>query len=59
MCPLVVLNNMSPLLLTLCTDPLIETFLACQLGCYVGDKCATVFVYADDIILVSSTKWAM
>ena len=50
---------MSPLLFTLYTDPLIENLKSSRLGCYVGDKCASVFVYADDIILLSPTKCAM
>jgi len=50
---------MSPLLFTLYTDPLIEDLIISNFGCYMGDKCASVFVYADDIILLSPTKYAM
>ena len=49
----------SPLLFTLYVDILIERVIGSQLGCYVGDKCSSIFLYADDIILLSPSRTAL
>lgn len=49
----------SPLLFTVYTDSLIRNIKDSKLGCHVGEKCAAVFVYADDIILLAPTRFAM
>ena len=50
---------MSPLLFTLYVDILIKRLLSINVGCYIGSVCSAVFVYADDIILLSPTRKAM
>ena len=50
---------MSPLLFTLYVDVLIKRLINTKVGCYVGSVCSSVFVYADDIILLSPTRRAM
>lgn len=41
------------------TEPLTGNLMSCQLGCYVGEKCASIFVYVDHIILWSPFKSAI
>ena len=50
---------MSPLLFTLYVDVLITKLIDTNVGCYIGNVCSAVFVYADDIILLSPTRRAM
>ena len=50
---------MSPKLFTLYTDILINNIVNCGLGCYMGDLCCSIIMYADDIILLSPTRTAM
>ena len=50
---------LSPLLFTLYTNPLIGKIVKTGLGCHIGDKCASIFIYADDIILLSPSRSAM
>ena len=40
-------------------EPLINNIIMSKQGCYIGDKCASVFVYADDIILLTPTRGSM
>ena len=49
----------SPILFTLYTNSLIEKVRESKLGCHVGNKCAAIFVYADDIILLAPTRFAI
>ena len=49
----------SPLLFTVYTDALIDTVLRSKVGCHIRNKNASIFVYADDIILLSPTRSAM
>ena len=50
---------MSPMLFTLYIDKLINEIIAKKVGCYIGNVCSAVFVYADDIILLAPTRKAM
>ena len=40
-------------------DVLITKLINTNVGCYIGNVCSAVFVYADDIILLSPTRRAM
>ena len=40
-------------------EPLIDKVTNCKKGCYVAGRCASIFIYADDIILVAPTRGAM
>lgn len=46
-------------LFTLNKDPFIHELKMSRLGCYVDDKCAFAFLYADDYILLNLTKHVM
>lgn len=46
---------LSPLLFSIFIDGLIDKICASNVGCYVSNKCVAIFVYADDIILLSPT----
>ena len=48
----------SPLLFTISLESLVERIKRSRVGCYIGDKCACIFVYADDIILLCPTRSA-
>ena len=50
---------LSSILFTLYMEPLINQIIISKQGCHIGDKCAAVFVYADDIILLTPTRGAM
>ena len=50
---------LSPLLFAMYTDPLIGKVRQSGLGCHIGNKCASIFVYADDIILLTPSRFAM
>ena len=50
---------LSPLLFTLYIDELISRITLAGVGCYIGKVCSAIFVYADDIILLSPTRRAM
>ena len=40
-------------------EPLIDRVIKCNKGCQVAGKCCAIFIYADDVILVSPTRGAM
>ena len=46
----------SPFLFTLFLDDLIKEIKESKMGCYIGDKCASIFVFADDILLLCPTR---
>ena len=46
----------SPLLFTIFVEELIERVKNSKLGCYVGDKCASILVFADDVLLLCPTR---
>ena len=48
----------SPLLFTISLESLIDKIKNSKVGCYIGDKCACIFVYADDIILLCPMRSA-
>ena len=50
---------MSPLLFTLYMDNLITNITKADVGCYVGNICSCIFVYADDVILLAPTRKSM
>ena len=50
---------LSPALFTLYIDELIKLIHKSKVGCYVGDLPASVFIYADDIVLLSPTRYSM
>ena len=50
---------MSPLLFNLYTEGLISRIQNSGFGCYVGDVCASVVMYADDIALLAPTRYSM
>ena len=45
--------------LTVYVEELIINISNTKLGCHIGNKCASIFVYADDIIILSPTRQAM
>ena len=50
---------LSPLLFTIYTDMLFEQLSHCELGCYVGTTFMGEFGYADDIVLLAPTLYAL
>lgn len=50
---------LSALLYTIYVEELIDNIHNTKLGCHIGNKCASVFIYADDIIILSPTRQAM
>ena len=50
---------LSPILFNIYIDSLIKSIHDTSLGCYIGNRPSSIFVYADDIILLSPTKSAM
>ena len=49
---------MSPLLFTVYMDNLICDIINERVGCFIGNTCSCIFVYADDVILLAAkTKW--
>ena len=48
----------SPLLFAIFVEELIERVKNSKLGCYVGDKCASILVFADDVLLLSPTRFS-
>lgn len=50
---------MSPILFTLYMDVLICHVINACIGCYIGNICSAIFIYADDIILLAPTRGAM
>ena len=50
---------MSPLLFNLYTESLITRVVDSGIGCYVGDVCAAILMYADDIALLAPSRTAM
>ena len=49
----------SPLLFNLYVENLILRIIDSGFGCYVGDVCASILMYADDIALLAPTRYAM
>ncbi len=50
---------LSPLLFSIYINPLIEQLNGSKLGCNMGGLCANAFIYADDIIILSLTCYAL
>ena len=50
---------LSSILFSLYMEPLINNVILSKQGCYIGDKCASVFIYADDIIFLTPTRGSM
>ena len=50
---------MSPLLFSLYVDELILRIHNARVGCFIGNKCSSVLIYADDIALLTPTRNAM
>ena len=50
---------LSPYLFTLYVQPLIDEVRESKLGCHVGHLTCNIFMYADDIILLSPTIYAL
>ena len=50
---------LSPTLFAVYIDGMLKQLEACKVGCYVGNKFCGVIGYADDVILLSPTQWAM
>ena len=46
------------MLFSIFVDELIERVKNSKLGCYVGDKCASILVFADDVLLLSPTRFS-
>ena len=46
---------MSPLLFTLYMDKLVVKIIQARVGCYMGNICSCIFVYAGDTILLVPT----
>ena len=46
---------LSPLLFSLYVDSVLKSLENSKLGCYIGDVCCNSFMYADDLILISSS----
>ena len=46
----------SPFLFTICMEALITKIKSHKIGCYVGDRNAAIFVFADDILLLCPTR---
>ena len=49
----------SPCLFIIYIDYLITRINNTGVGCYIGNKCSSIFVYADDVILLAPTKSSM
>ena len=49
----------SPILFNLYTEGLISKIVDSGVGCYVGNVCASILMYADDIALLAPTRGAM
>ena len=46
----------SPFLFTIVMEALITKVQACNVGCHVGNRNASIFVFADDILLLCPTR---
>jgi len=44
---------LSPFLFAIFMDNVIAKVIATHLGCYIGNVCVSIFVYADDILLIA------
>ena len=49
----------SPILFSLYIDKLIDLVHNSNFGCYIGDVPSSIFIYADDIVLLSPTRYGM
>ena len=49
----------SPVLFSLYIDLLTDRIINSNVGCYVGDVCSSVLVYADDIVLIAPSRTGM
>ena len=50
---------LSPILFSVYLDPLIKNIQDSRLGCFMGNLCANVFAYADDLIILTPTCSSM
>ena len=50
---------LSPILYTLYVEKLIEDVKMSKKGCFIGNTCAAIFIYADDVILLTPSRSAM
>ena len=48
----------SPLMFTLVLESVVDKVTKSKLGCYVGSKCVSILVFADDILILSPTRSA-
>ena len=46
---------LSPLLFAIFINDIVDRVHAANVGCYISTICASIFLYADDILLVSPT----
>ena len=49
----------SPILFSLYVDLLTEKIIKSKVGCYIGEVCSAILVYADDIVLMAPSRTAM
>ena len=47
---------LSPYLFVIFIDNLIKKVKDSKLGCYIGNKCAAIFVFADDVLLICPSR---
>ena len=50
---------LSPKLFSLFMNPLTDTLITCNSGCYINDKCINHVMYADDICLMAPIASAL
>jgi len=48
-------GNLSPKLFACCVNKLIEKILKSGVGCHVGQMSMAIFMYADDLVLLSAS----
>jgi len=46
---------LSPLLFAICIDTIVERVKTLDVGCYINCICCSIFLYADDILLLAPT----